>query len=543
MRACAQNGKRRNGGAHSVGRMSFARLWMSIIAAVAGMGAFTGSAHAQSSSEMFSASGNTAAAAPTQGPVSVTLRNNTNNPTGNTSTAISAPAPTVTLRVLNQQYANASNFTTNGLMIGGTFAGDPHFTVMNFFGGAQSNQFTSLPSVTPGTGIAVGTNHAFLLEARTAGLTAGGAPFTGRIYFADIELVFSRPVSNTVVHLAGFGGQAGGKEFSMELDFVQANSIGATGVTQLSGNGVFSVSGNQINNTFNTASGGTPGNCGANTGACGSVLIQGQAVSRVYFRAYMRSNTNVSWTSGGTNGSEGWFIGVSGQVSDMVPQLSNLPTNIEKGTTYNGLTLTCTNNGPNLATAAQCVPAASEGTVSNVACSTALPGSVSEVAGSNQVTCTFDYTMPLIVSSSSINIVGQTGAANDRIGGAVLTAPNNQTTSSVTVQSAADLSVTKTNTPGVNGDVDQASDTVTSGSTVTYTIRVTNNGPDSATGATVVDTPVSGITCNAGNPVTITGSGVPAGSFTVGNLTGAGITLGTLADGQSATLTYSCVVN
>jgi hypothetical protein len=63
------------------------------------------------------------------------------------------------------------------------------------------------------------------------------------------------------------------------------------------------------------------------------------------------------------------------------------------------------------------------------------------------------------------------------------------------------------------------------------------------TGGIVKDTPVSGLTCATTNPVTITGQGVPSGSFTVAELTGSGIVLGTLAAGQSTTLTYSCLVN
>ncbi|WP_157489371.1 hypothetical protein [Lysobacter sp. Root916] len=107
---------------------------------------------------------------------------------------------------------------------------------------------------------------------------------------------------------------------------------------------------------------------------------------------------------------------------------------------------------------------------------------------------------------------------------------------------SADLSITKTNTPGVNGNVDQASDTVTSGSPTTYELRVTNNGPDSVTGAVVRDTPGAGIACPGGNTVTITGDGVPVGSFTIANLTGAGITLGTLTTGQTTVLSFSCNV-
>lgn len=107
----------------------------------------------------------------------------------------------------------------------------------------------------------------------------------------------------------------------------------------------------------------------------------------------------------------------------------------------------------------------------------------------------------------------------------------------------ADLAITKTNTPGVNNNVDQANDILLPGATTTYTLVVTNNGPDSVTGAVVTDIPGIGITCPATNEVTITGNGVPTGTFTVADLTGSGIVLGVLANGQSATLSISCIVN
>ena len=124
--------------------------------------------------------------------------------------------------------------------------------------------------------------------------------------------------------------------------------------------------------------------------------------------------------------------------------------------------------------------------------------------------------------------------------------PENCATATVeiTVEApSADLSITKTNTPGVNSEVDQAADTVTSGQNTTYTLVVKNNGPDSVTGAVVTDTPTSGLTCAGTNTVSITGDGVPTGTFTIADLTGAGIALDTLADGQSTTLTFSCEVN
>jgi uncharacterized repeat protein (TIGR01451 family) len=123
--------------------------------------------------------------------------------------------------------------------------------------------------------------------------------------------------------------------------------------------------------------------------------------------------------------------------------------------------------------------------------------------------------------------------------------PTNCDTAFITVPitATADFSITKTNTPGVNGELDQSNDNVVSGETVTYTLVVTNNGPDSLSGAIVTDNPSAGLTCPAGGVVTISGNGVPSGSFTVADLTGSGIALGNLANGQSATLTFDCTVN
>lgn len=106
-----------------------------------------------------------------------------------------------------------------------------------------------------------------------------------------------------------------------------------------------------------------------------------------------------------------------------------------------------------------------------------------------------------------------------------------------------DLSITKTNTPAA-GPRDQANDTVDAARSTIYTLVVTNNSTSAVAGAIVRDAPGTGITCPPGNAVSISGDGVPAGAFTVADLTSAsGIVLGSLGAAQSATLSFTCQVN
>lgn len=106
-----------------------------------------------------------------------------------------------------------------------------------------------------------------------------------------------------------------------------------------------------------------------------------------------------------------------------------------------------------------------------------------------------------------------------------------------------DLRITKTNTPGVNGNVDLANDTVISGSQTTYHLVVTNYGPDPVSGALVTDVPSASLSCPSTDTLSITGDGVPSGTHTIGDLVSSGVSLGALAVGQSATISYSCTVN
>ncbi len=100
----------------------------------------------------------------------------------------------------------------------------------------------------------------------------------------------------------------------------------------------------------------------------------------------------------------------------------------------------------------------------------------------------------------------------------------------------ADLAVTKTVNPT----------TVVSGSVVTYTVTVVNNGPGAANGALVRDTPGAGLDCL--DPVTTAacaasdGAACPTPTVPVADLTGTGVPVPTFPAGGRVVLTLQCRV-
>ena len=114
-----------------------------------------------------------------------------------------------------------------------------------------------------------------------------------------------------------------------------------------------------------------------------------------------------------------------------------------------------------------------------------------------------------------------------------------------TRNAAADLRLTKTNTPGVNGEADQGADTVVSGTATTYTITVTNLGPDAANGAVITDPVPTNLTCSTATCAAAGGAvcPVPTGAALVTALQGAGATVPTLPNGGSVAITLNCTVN
>lgn len=110
----------------------------------------------------------------------------------------------------------------------------------------------------------------------------------------------------------------------------------------------------------------------------------------------------------------------------------------------------------------------------------------------------------------------------------------------------ANLAITKTNTPGVNGNIDQASDTVTRGVTTTYSIVAANAGPDAADGAVLRDPASTGLTaCSATCAVTSGTATCPAatGPALLSALqSAAGVAIPSLSANSSVTVTLTCTV-
>ncbi|UQN07810.1 isopeptide-forming domain-containing fimbrial protein [Deinococcus sp. QL22] len=160
------------------------------------------------------------------------------------------------------------------------------------------------------------------------------------------------------------------------------------------------------------------------------------------------------------------------------------------------------------------LPASSEGvmtvaSIPNVGGTCLTTGTVTAPAGSRTVTLNSGARIPAGGCTITVNVsVSAAGTYTNTLGvGALVTSTGtNASAASSTLPVGADLAITKT---------DNVS-SVTSGSATTYTVRVTNNGPNSVTGAILKDPAASGLTkttvacspttgaCTAGTTPTVT---------------------------------------
>ncbi|HPH95894.1 MAG TPA: SdrD B-like domain-containing protein [Anaerolineaceae bacterium] len=198
-------------------------------------------------------------------------------------------------------------------------------------------------------------------------------------------------------------------------------------------------------------------------------------------------------------------------------------------TTY---TIRVVNHGPDPVTAATLTDTPDSGISATVVVCSATPGNRCNTAPNLVNLTTSGVPLPALASGEFYEIdltVLITAASGPVVNTAVITPPattvdptpgNNAATDTDMVLSA-NLAVTKTNGGG----------NLTSGDTTTYTIRVTNNGPDTAIGATLTDTVGAGISATAVVCSTAPGNQCLTAP-SLANLTSSGITLPTLTASQ-----------
>ena len=111
-------------------------------------------------------------------------------------------------------------------------------------------------------------------------------------------------------------------------------------------------------------------------------------------------------------------------------------------------------------------------------------------------------------------------------------------------QRCADVSLTKTNTPGVNGDIDLDDDTVVANTTTQYALVVSNAGPDSADGVVLTDPAVPGLSCASATCTVIGGGKCPAatGAALLAELQGSGVVIPALPAEGSIRIDVTCEV-
>lgn len=266
----------------------------------------------------------------------VTLRNNPDNPTGNTFAATS-PAVTVTYALSDQQFIlNAATESPTGAAL--NFGGAPNSTIamgaspiydaLNSIspGLIGNTYYTSTGGSPAGTGLdvtsAASLNGGVELFSSSRALLNAGVSTNVRQYMGTMTLTFSQPVNNPVLHFVGMG--ARNTSSGVSIGYTQEYQVTTSGVsvTRLSGNAPFLVgsgtvngityAANEIYSAANSAFA-PDASCVINSGACGSVRINGTGLSSVSMRVYMRSNNNhTAWMANPSqHGGDQVLIGVS----------------------------------------------------------------------------------------------------------------------------------------------------------------------------------------------------------------------------------------
>lgn len=278
---------------------------------------------AQQSLEFTAGAGNPTGSGPSVANQVITFQANHNNPMGNSFIPFT-PTVTATFSFSNQQFTNVSTSdisTGTGMSFGAnannnsnTASSSSLFATMNAISAPANNHFTAVANNAAGVGIDIASNRAVSIFSSCRPLYNAGSSTSGRYYYGDITISFSRPTINPVLHLVGLGGffTSNGNT----LGFTTELELSTTGISlsKLSGSSELQVTTNKILNNASNPNSGT----GAGA-ATGSVRVNGQ-VSSVKFRVYLRGDGgNSNWNTSNMHTGDLWMMGVSMAASADLP--------------------------------------------------------------------------------------------------------------------------------------------------------------------------------------------------------------------------------
>ncbi|WP_174367791.1 S-layer family protein [Deinococcus sp. JMULE3] len=446
---------------------------------------------------------------------------NTANNTATDPTSITATATgTQNCSVLSSASPTSLNFSGAGTLVSGT--ANTQGAVYRF-----SNVATGVDALVTVTNLSA-TSATLLQGGLSALLTTSSSAFVD--YKVDlVQAGTSTPITpiDVVAYSFDIDGVGVGNPLSDYAQFTGANSVFLNSPTRLTLTGLLAAQSATYvgyNDTVND-----PRN------AAGGVYLD---VNTFTLRAGVQGATS-SATRGVTfdlktsNSSSFTLINCSDQTAPRTADLSVTKTdgvtsvNAAGTTTY---TITVSNAGPNSTTATLTDPVVTGLTKTGVTCTGATGGAVCPTSPTvsglesglalgkipSGATLTFSVTANVTATSGSVSNTVTVAVPSTTIEPSTT---NNSATDTDTVTPVADLSVTKTN--GVSG--------LTPLTSTIYTIRVTNNGPSSVTGATLSDPAVAGLTVTS-----VACSGTPgqcAAAPTIVQLQ-AGYALPALASGQ-----------
>ena len=485
--------------------------------------------------EMFAGSGNVSTQGPTIAPQTLTLLENTDNPTSLSTAPYSKGGGTITVAysISNQQYNTASwasNPSPNnpGVFFGGVssrglsdiYQPNAVMSPLGSVGQGSDGLFTSSPlnSGGPGNGISAGSNYGIGLFTAGSVLRKAGVPVGGRIQMADLTITFSRPVSNPVLHLAGMGGFTNNGFVTTYLS--QEYTLLDPGITlsKLSGSPELVVNGNSINNSADRPN----STCGEG-GGCGSVLLTGKNIKSFTLRVFFRSaGPGVEWSSPFNSSGDLVNFGVS---LDSPVDLSITKTANNMAPPIGGnivFTLTAKNLGNNLATGIKVNDQLPSGYV--------FLSATSSSGSYNNLTGVWNPGNLAEGGNATLNVLARVNIAGVYSNTATIIADQDDPVITNNVSEITPVPVKLTDLQ-ITKSVDNLAPMV--GGNVVFTLNALNNGPSVATGVSVMDLLPAGYTFVANSTPT-------AGAYN--RVTGLW-TIGTLASSESAGLTITARVD